>query len=76
MRRLFGTIVDISKRKQSELDLKHAVKRSRANQAKDDFLRNDFTRDPHALNAIIGLSSFLSETEMDAEQQDLVETIH
>ena len=75
--RIFGTIEDISDRKQSEIDLKHAKERAEtANQAKGNFLATISHEIRTPLNAIIGLSSFLYETEVDSEQKDLVETIH
>jgi len=77
VKRIFGTIEDISERKQFEIDLKHAKNRAEsANQAKGHFLATISHEIRTPLNAIIGLSSFLAESEMDAEQKDLVDTIH
>ena len=75
--RMMGTMQDISVRKQIELDLKHAKDRAEAgNQAKGHFIATISHEIRTPLNAIIGLSSFLNESEMTEEQLDLSETIY
>ena len=75
--RIMGTMQDISAHKQTELDLEHAKDRAEAgNLAKGHFIATISHEIRTPLNAIIGLSSFLNESDLDEEQLDLSETIY
>ncbi len=75
--RIMGTMQDISARKRIEIDLKQAKDRAEAgNRAKGHFIATISHEIRTPLNAIIGLSSFLTESELDEEQLDLSETIY
>ena len=75
--RIMGTMQDISARKQIEIDLKQAKNRAEAgNRAKGHFIATISHEIRTPLNAIIGLSSFLNESELDEEQLDLSQTIY
>ena len=75
--RIMGTMLDVSARKQIELDLKQAKDRAEAgNQAKGHFIATISHEIRTPLNAIIGLSSFLNESDLDEEQLDLSQTIY
>lgn len=75
--RIMGTMQNISARKQIELDLEQAKNRAEAgNRAKGYFIATISHEIRTPLNAIIGLSSFLSESELDEEQLDLSQTIY
>ena len=72
-----GTMQDISARKRIEIDLKQAKDRAEAgNRAKGHFIATISHEIRTPLNAIIGLSSFLNESELDEEQLDLSQTIY
>lgn len=76
-RRIMGTIQDISDRKKIEIDLKQAKDHAEiANAAKGHFIAAISHEIRTPLNAIIGLSSFLAEGELDEENKDLAQTIH
>lgn len=77
VRSIMGALQDISNRKQTEFYLKQAKEKAEAaNKAKGHFIATISHEIRTPLNAIIGLSSFLTESEMDEEQHNLVETIH
>ncbi|MEO0508906.1 MAG: ATP-binding protein [Verrucomicrobiota bacterium] len=76
-KRLMGTMQDISSSKRTEIDLNYAKERAEsANEAKGQFIAMISHEIRTPLNAIIGLSSFLSEGELDEEQLDLAQTIY
>ncbi|MFT5837139.1 MAG: PAS domain S-box-containing protein [Candidatus Azotimanducaceae bacterium] len=75
--RVMGTMQDVTDQKQAELELKQAKERSEAgNKAKSQFIATISHEIRTPLNAIIGLSSFLAEGELEGEQLDLAQTIN
>lgn len=79
-RRLMGTTQDITERKQTEAALERARDRAEsANEAKSQFIATISHEIRTPLNAIIGMSSFLAESEASEaseETKDLAETIY
>ncbi|MBE9047928.1 PAS domain-containing protein, partial [Pleurocapsales cyanobacterium LEGE 10410] len=84
--KLYGTVMDITERKQIEAEL---VRQNRAleeaiavaqaadsaNQAKSDFLANMSHEIRTPMNAILSVAQLLDYTELDAEQQNLLTTL-
>jgi signal transduction histidine kinase len=75
--RIMGTMQDISARKRIEIDLKQAKDRAESgNRAKGHFIATISHEIRTPLNAIIGLSNFLIESDLNEEQLDLSQTIY
>ncbi|MEM8867407.1 MAG: ATP-binding protein [Verrucomicrobiota bacterium] len=76
VKRSMGTLLDITERKKVENILMDSKERAEsANIAKGHFIATVSHEIRTPLNAIIGLSSFLTESELDEEQLDLAQTI-
>lgn len=76
VRRIMGTMQNITGRKEIEADLKLQKERAEsASEAKGQFLATMSHEIRTPLNAIIGLSSFLLESDLAEDQEDLVDTI-
>ena len=74
---IIGTMQDISERKEDELELKLAKEKAEtANRVKGQFIATISHEIRTPLNAIIGLSSFLAEGELNEDNLDLAQTIH
>jgi PAS domain S-box-containing protein len=76
--RLFGTVMDITERKQNEARLREALRAAdAANQAKSRFLANMSHELRTPLNAILGFTDMMSyDPEIPQEQQGYLKIIH
>lgn len=75
--RVMGTMQDISDQKKAEIELIRAKERAETgNEAKSQFIATISHEIRTPLNAIIGLSSFLAEGELEGEELDLAQTIY
>ncbi|HJL41675.1 MAG TPA: ATP-binding protein [Myxococcales bacterium LLY-WYZ-16_1] len=80
---VLGTVQDLTERRQSEDQLRrYAADLERArdeaqqsNQFKSQFLANMSHEIRTPMNAVVGLTAMLLETDLNSEQQDLLETI-
>ena len=75
--RLTGVGIDITPRKQSEDEIRHALGAARsASLAKSEFLANMSHEIRTPMNAVLGMTELLLQTPLSEDQRDLVSTAH